>query len=73
MTSNQVTAPPAEPSRDTSVHWVTLGQDHRTAESTGDWSGRRVAASGTATALAPAGEAAAIGSTPRPSDALPIR
>jgi len=73
VTSNQVTAPPAEPSRDTSVHWVTLDQDHRTAESTGDWSGRRVAASATATALAPAGEAGAIASTPRSSDALPIR
>lgn len=73
VTSNQVTAPPAEPSRDTTVHWVTLGQNHRTAESTGDWSGRRVAASATATALAPAGEPDAIGSTPRASDALPLR
>jgi hypothetical protein len=73
VTSNQVTAPPAEPSRDTSVHWVTLGKDRRTAESTGDWSGRRVAGSGTATALAPAGEPGAIGSTARASDALPIR
>jgi hypothetical protein len=84
VTSNLVAAPPAEPSRDTAVHWVTVAEGRRAISAAGDWSGRRVPAATTATALVPAG-AAAPDSTPAPrsseglpagpraSDALPLR
>jgi len=84
VTSNLVVAPAAEPSRDTSVRWVTVADARRVISSSADWSGRRVPAATTATALAPAG-ATAPDSTPAPrsseglpagpraSDALPVR
>ena len=82
VTSNQASTPPAAPSRDTTVSWVTVGRDGSTADSASDWSGRRVPVSSTATTLEPTGQpeivvgprsSESLPAGPRASDALPIR
>jgi hypothetical protein len=82
VTSNQASTPPAAPSRDTTVRWVTVRHDGSTADSAGDWSGRRVPVPSTATALEPAprtdvrarpGSSESLPAGPRASDALPLR
>jgi hypothetical protein len=82
VTSNQASTPPAAPSCDTTVHWVTVGHDGTTEDSVAGWSGRRVPVPSTATALEPTGQKDVIESPgsseslpagPRASDALPLR
>src|SRR5262249_57835112 len=70
VTSNLASTPPAAPSRDTTVHWVSVGHDGRTEDSVGGWSGRRVPVPATATALEPTGQRD-IAASPRSSESLP--
>src|SRR5262249_50188095 len=70
VTSNQASTPPAAPSHDTTVRWVTVRHDGSTADSAGDWSGRRVPVPSTATALEPTGQTD-VGASPRSSESLP--
>ena len=82
VTSNLASTPPAAPSRDTTVHWVSVRHDGRTEDSVGGWSGRRVPVPATATALEPTGQrdiaasprsSESLPAGPRASDALPLR
>ena len=82
VTSNQASTPPAEPSPDTTVQWVAVGRDGSTTDAGAGWSGRRVPAPTTATALAPTGHtdmkasprsSESLPAGPRASDALPLR
>lgn len=78
-TSNPASTPAALPSADTGVRWVTLTDGGPPREAAVAWSGGRVSAHGTATALAAHGRSPRAGSSdamppgPRASDALPIR
>jgi hypothetical protein len=84
VTSNLVSAPPAEPSRDTTASWVTVRRDGHVTESPGEWSGRRIQPVAGATELGRPGERSTAGASasrssdsvpagPRASDALPLR